>query len=227
MIEIRDLYKSYRSPEGREPLPVLSGLSFSVKDGEFVAIMGESGAGKSTLMNIIGGMDLPDSGSYRLGGVEMTELSPRELTAFRGSRIGFIFQNCSLIPSLTAYENVELVLRYRRMRRSERSDRVTRALNLVGLARRMHHLPGQLSGGQRQKAAVARAIAADPPMILADEPTGSLDAASGKEVMQSLARLHRQGKTVLLITHDARAAAYAERVVWLKDGKLVEKSGTT
>ena len=223
MIEIRELCKSYPSPTGKKTLPVLSGLNFSVKDGEFVAIMGESGAGKSTLMNIIGGMDLPDSGSYCLSGVEMTALTPKELTAFRGSQIGFIFQNCSLIPSLTAFENVELPLKYRKIGRRERLDRTTQALNLVGLARRMHHLPGQLSGGQRQKAAVARAIASDAPMILADEPTGSLDAASGKEVMQSLSRLHRQGKTVLLITHDPKAAAYAERVVVLKEGRIQEK----
>ena len=222
MIRIKHLYKTYPSPENKGRVAVLCDLSLTVETGEFVAIMGESGAGKSTLMNIIGAIDTPNSGSYLLSGVEMTGLSPGELTAFRAGQIGFIFQNSSLIPSLTALENAALPLYYRRVGKKERIKRAKEALSLVGLSERMGHLPHQLSGGQRQRAAIARVIASDPPMILADEPTGSLDAASGREVMGALKRLNEAGKTVLLITHDPHCAAYAKRVLYLKDGKLYE-----
>jgi putative ABC transport system ATP-binding protein len=171
-------------------------------------------------MNIIGALDAPDSGSYRLDGQEVGSLPRRQLAKLRSQSIGFIFQNSSLIPSLTAFENVELPLSYRRIPKARRKALAAEALTRVGLADRMQHLPGQLSGGQRQRTAIARAIAASPELILADEPTGSLDQRSGSEVMQQLSALHQSGKTILLITHDPKVAAYADRTVYLRAGKL-------
>ena len=219
MIEMSGIDKQYRLSDG-ERLPVLQNLELSVERGEFAAIMGESGAGKSTLMNLIGTMDTPDAGTYFLDGTDIFSLSAKQLSAFRSKKVGFIFQSFSLIPSLTALENVKLPLSYQHLPRSVQQKRAEKALAEVGLAERMRHLPGQLSGGQRQRTAIARAMAADPEVILADEPTGSLDAVSGREVMEALKKLHQAGKTILLITHDAKAAAFADRILYLHDGKL-------
>lgn len=221
MIQMSGICKRYRLSDGGS-LPVLENLELSVERGEFAAIMGESGAGKSTLMNLIGTMDTPDAGTYFLDGTDIFSLSGKQLSAFRSQKIGFIFQSFSLIASLTALENVKLPLSYQHLPRSLQQQKAIQALAEVGLSERMHHLPGQLSGGQRQRTAIARAIAADPEVILADEPTGSLDAVSGKEVMEALAKLHQAGKTILLITHDAKAASYADRILYLHDGKLWE-----
>ncbi len=220
MIKIENLQKKYPSPERGKEVMVLDGLNLTVKEGEFTAIMGESGAGKSTLMNIIGVLDAPDGGIYRLCGMELTGRSDRELSKIRSQSIGFIFQNCSLISSLTALENVKLPLFYQHLPKQKQIRIAQNALEQVGLSDRFSHLPGQLSGGQRQRVAIARAIATDPDVILADEPTGALDGRSGVEVMEALCRLHEQGKTILLITHDPKAAAYAQRILYLYDGKL-------
>ncbi len=223
MIQMTGIQKSYPSPEKNKSVTVLDALSLDVKQGEFVAIMGESGAGKSTLMNIIGTMDKPDAGEYALSGVDVLSLSAKALSSFRSRKIGFIFQNAGLLKALTALENVKLPLSYRRMQGKEQTERAIQALGMMHLTDRQKHLPGQLSGGQRQRVAIARAIAADPELILADEPTGALDQQSANEVMAALTALHQKGKTILLITHDPAVAAYAKRVVYLYDGKLHEK----
>ena len=220
MIHTRGLRKTYQSAAGR--VDAVDAIDLDIAEGEFTAIVGSSGSGKSTLLNILGLLDRADGGTYTLNGHEIPRASDRKLTKLRRDLIGFIFQNSSLIPSLTALENAALPLYYRRVGKKERIKRAKEALSLVGLSERMGHLPHQLSGGQRQRAAIARVIASDPPMILADEPTGSLDAASGREVMGALKRLNEAGKTVLLITHDPHCAAYAKRVLYLKDGKLCE-----
>ena len=222
IIEIRNLYKSYLSSQREGRVSVLRGLNLNIEAGKMTAIMGESGSGKSTLMNIIGTLDRPDSGSFRFNGRELANLKEGELAGIRSREISFIFQNSSLIPSLTALENVRLPLVYQRRRRGERNQAALAALRQVGLSDRLHHLPGELSGGQRQKAAIARAIAADPELILADEPTGALDSQSGAEVMEALQELCRKGKTVLLITHDRQIASCAERVLFLENGSLRE-----
>ncbi len=222
MIELRDLSKSYPAPSGKAKVPVLKQLELTVKAGEFVAVMGESGVGKSTLMNIVGCLDVPDGGTYLLSGTEVGTLPARRLAKIRSREIGFIFQNSSLISSLTALENIELPLYYQHIPKKARRRMAEEALERVRLSERKNHLPGQLSGGQRQRAAIARAIAARPNLILADEPTGSLDARSGREVMEQMVRLHESGKTILLITHDPKTAAYADRTLYLKNGRLFE-----
>lgn len=224
MIEMKGIYKKYPSPEKAKEVLVLKDLDLTVEKGEFTAIMGESGAGKSTLMNIIGTMDLPDEGYYRLGETDISTLSAKQLSKFRSRKIGFIFQNSSLMPALTALENVKLPLSYQGMSHKAQNKRAEDALRQMRLSDRTGHLPGQLSGGQRQRVAIARAIAADPDVILADEPTGSLDASSGKEVMSALTALHQMGKTILLITHDPKAAMYADRILFLQNGRLYEKN---
>ena len=220
MIEMTGICKNYPMPDKKNTVKVLENLDLSVERGEFLAVMGESGAGKSTLMNIIGAMDVPDQGSYFLADMDILSLSGKELSGFRSRRIGFIFQNFSLIPSLTAFENVKLPLSYQHLPHKVQQQKAGEALKQVGLADRVNHLPGQLSGGQRQRVAIARTVAADPEVILADEPTGSLDAASGREVMTALQKLCGMGKTILLITHDPTVAAYANRILYLHHGRL-------
>ncbi|PWW08391.1 putative ABC transport system ATP-binding protein [Paenibacillus cellulosilyticus] len=221
LIEIEKLVKTYRM--GQETVQVLHDVNLTVNKGDFLAIVGPSGSGKSTMMNIIGCLDIPTSGSYKLDGVEVKGLSDNKLAAIRNDKIGFIFQGFQLLPKLTAIENVELPLVYRGMSNKDRRKMATEALRLVGLEERMFHKPSELSGGQQQRVAIARALAGQPPMLLADEPTGALDTRTGQEVLALIEQLHRQGHTIVLITHDMEVAARAERVVRMKDGVLTEE----
>ena len=220
LIEIHDVYKIYNP--GENEVRALDGVSLSIDRGEFVAIIGQSGSGKSTLMNMLGLLDECTSGSYFLDGSDVSHLSDDELSEIRNKQIGFIFQGFNLIHSLTAQANVELPLIYRGMKREERSRLATEALKRVGLDERAGHRPAEMSGGQQQRAAIARAVAARPPVILADEPTGNLDSRSGEEVMRILHELHEEGRTGILITHDNDIAAEAQRVIRIHDGKIVE-----
>lgn len=219
LVEINDVYKIYNA--GENEVRALDGVSLSINYGEFVAIVGHSGSGKSTLMNILGCLDTPTNGEYILGGDAVANLSDNQLSEIRNKQIGFIFQGFNLIPALNALENVELPLIYRGMKLSERRKLAAEALSRVGLTNRRLHRPSELSGGQQQRAAIARAIAARPPIILADEPTGNLDTKSGLEVMNILKELNAEGKTIILITHDKNVAAVAKRIVTLKDGKII------
>ena len=218
LIELTGIQKSF--PTGDGPLPVLKGIDLTVCHGEFVTIVGSSGSGKSTLMNIIGCMDTPDKGIYQLDGEDVSDLSDRRLSAIRNRKIGFVFQGFHLIQCLTALENVELPLRYRGLSRARRRELAEQALYEVGLADRMHSLPSQLSGGPQPRTAIARAVASHPPVILADEPTGNLDSASGGEIMRLLHGLHEGGTTIILITHDPAVAAAAPRRICFADGKI-------
>ena len=220
LIDIKDIYKIYNP--GENEVRALDGVSLSIGHGEFVAIVGSSGSGKSTLMNMLGLLDECTSGSYHLDGQDVSHLSDDELSEIRNKQIGFIFQGFNLIASLTAQANVELPLIYRGMRREERGKLAVEALTRVGLENRRHHRPTEMSGGQQQRAAIARAVAARPPVILADEPTGNLDSKSGKDVMRILRELHEEGRTVILITHDGDIAAQAQRVIRVHDGKILE-----
>jgi putative ABC transport system ATP-binding protein len=219
VIEIQDLWRVYRS--GVLSVPALQGVSFTVEEGAMVAIMGPSGSGKSTLLNILGCLDRPTKGSYRLGGQDVTKKSDDELADIRNRRVGFVFQDYLLLPQLTALENVELPLIYRGLPGAERRRRAREALRAVGLADREHHRPAELSGGQQQRVGVARALAGQPDIVLADEPTGNLDSLSGLEVLTLFAELHAQGKTLVMVTHDEEVARCCERVVRLRDGKIV------
>ncbi|MDR2525168.1 MAG: ABC transporter ATP-binding protein [Oscillospiraceae bacterium] len=220
LVEIQDVYKIYNP--GENEVRALDGVSLTIDHGEFVAIIGHSGSGKSTLMNMLGLLDASTSGRYFLDGKDVSRLTDDELSEIRNKQIGFIFQGFNLIASLTAQANVELPLVYRGMKREERARLASEALQRVGLAQRAGHRPAQLSGGQQQRAAIARAVAARPPIILADEPTGNLDSKTGRDVMCILHELHEEGRTVILITHDDEIAAEAQRVVRIHDGKVVE-----
>jgi len=202
----------------------LSGVDLDIADGEFVSIAGPSGCGKSTLLSIIGLLDTPSDGSYLLDGKPVAKLSPTERARVRNKQIGFVFQAFNLIGDLSVYDNVELPLTYREMPAPERKERVQRALERVGMAHRTRHFPAQLSGGQQQRVAVARSIVADPPILLADEPTGNLDSKNGEAVMNLLRDLHQSGATICMVTHDPRFTRYAERTVHLFDGRIVEES---
>jgi len=224
LIRVRNLDKKYQ--RGSEEIHVLQGLNLDVDAGDFVAFMGPSGSGKTTLLNLLGGLDVPSSGSITVAGDEITALSAGKLTAWRARHVGFIFQMYNLIPVLNAFQNVELPLLLTRLSRAERRKHVETALDLVGLADRMTHYPRQLSGGQEQRVAIARAIIADPTFLLCDEPTGDLDRKSADEIMNLIGRLvHEHGKTVLMVTHDPRAAERAEAVLHLEKGVLVEAAG--
>ena len=223
LIVLDRLTKTYRM--GGETIHALDGVSLTIRRGEFVCIIGPSGSGKSTLMNMIGLLDTPTSGSYRLDGEEVSRLSDSRLADIRNRKIGFIFQQFNLLPKLTALENVELPLIYRGVPGRERRRLALEALEKVGLGDRRHHRPGQLSGGQQQRVAIARALAGHPPILLADEPTGALDTRTGEEVMQLIRRLNEEGHTVVLITHDLSIAGQARRVVHIRDGRLLEESG--
>lgn len=220
LIEVRDVYKIYNP--GENQVNALDGVSITIDEGEFVAIIGQSGSGKSTLMNMLGLLDTPTHGEYYINGHLVDDLTDDEMSVIRNEQIGFIFQGFNLIPSLSALENVELPLVYRGMPKAERRQISIDALERVGLDKRMHHLPAEMSGGQQQRVAVARAIAARPPVILADEPTGNLDTKSTKEVMAILHELKDEGRTVIVITHDNEIAEEAERVIRIRDGKVVE-----
>lgn len=220
LVELKNLTKIYNS--GENEVRALSNISLCINEGEFVAIIGQSGSGKSTLMNMLGCLDLPDSGEYLLEGENVAHIPEETLAHIRNRRIGFIFQGFNLISSLNALENVELPLIYRGIRTKERYQLAYNALDRVGIANRIRHHPSQLSGGQQQRVAIARAIAAKPPILLADEPTGNLDSASGYEVMSILQDLHKEGKTVILITHDNSIASMADRIIRIVDGHIVE-----
>ena len=221
LIELKNVYKIYG--EGLESeVRALDGVSLTIDKGEFVAIVGQSGSGKSTMMNVLGCLDIPTRGDYHLNGVDVRELSDRELSAIRNKEIGFIFQQYNLIQNLTVLENVELPLIYQGVGLDDRREMAMEALERVGLAGRVKHKPTEMSGGQQQRVAIARAIAANPPIVMADEPTGALDSHTGLEVLGFLQRLNREGTTVILITHDNSIAASARRTVRLVDGKVVE-----
>lgn len=220
MIRIEKLTKIFRTEEVETT--ALDGISLEVADGEFVAIMGPSGCGKSTLLNILGLLDNPDSGEYWLGDTEVSRLKESERTRFRKGRIGFVFQSFNLIDELTAEENVELQLKYIGVPRAERKQRVLELLRKVSMSQCAKHYPQQLSGGQQQRVAIARAVVGHPQLILADEPTGNLDSKNGREVMELLARLHSEGSTIVMVTHSMHDAAYADRIVNMFDGRVVE-----
>ena len=205
---------------GGTTVKALDGVSLDIADGEYVTICGASGSGKSTLMNILGCLDSPTSGSYILDGEEVPKMDDSQLSRIRGSRIGFVFQSFNLIPTLTARENVELPLMYRGIPRKQRREAALEALEQVGLAERADHRPSEMSGGQQQRTAIARAIAARPSLILADEPCGNLDSRSGRIICEILEALHLCGKTIVMITHDENAARHAERLIRIADGKI-------
>jgi putative ABC transport system ATP-binding protein len=224
MIEIRDLVKVYEM--GDIQVRALDGVSIDVDRGEFVAIMGPSGSGKSTLMNLIGCLDTPSAGTYRLNEQEVSRLDDDELARIRNKEIGFVFQTFNLLSRTSAVENVEVPLVYAGVPRHERHRRAKEMLEQVGLGDRMHHQPNELSGGQRQRVAVARALVNRPSILLADEPTGNLDSRTGEEIMQLFDELNRNGNTIVLVTHEEDIARHARRVVRLRDGKVVEERST-
>ena len=223
LVEIKDVCKIYNP--GENEVRALDHVSLTIDEQEFVAIIGHSGSGKSTLMNMLGCLDVPTSGEYWLHGQDVSALSDDELSDIRNREIGFIFQGFNLIPNLTALENVELPLIYRGVSKSVREELSVEALKKVGLEHRIDHKPSEMSGGQQQRVAIARAIAQAPPVILADEPTGNLDSNSTKEIMDILKGLHKEGRTVILITHDNEIAAQAKRVIKIRDGKIESDSG--
>ena len=219
LIEIRNMCKIYNP--GENEVRALDHVDLQIDRHEFVAIIGQSGSGKSTLMNMLGCLDVPTSGTYYLNGQDVSHLTDYELSDIRNREIGFIFQGFNLIANMKALENVELPLIYRGVPRKEREELSKTALKKVGLEKRMSHKPSEMSGGQQQRVAIARAIAQAPPVILADEPTGNLDSGSTKEIMGILKELHKEGRTVILITHDNEIAARAKRIIRIMDGKIV------
>ena len=219
LIELRDVYKIY--PMGDEEVHALDGVSLTIDRGEFLAVVGSSGSGKSTAMNIIGCLDVPTSGTYHLGGIDVSTMDDDQQAEIRNKMLGFIFQQYNLIPKLNVLENVELPLLYAGVDASERKERAMASLQRVGLADKCRNLPSQLSGGQQQRVSIARALAGSPSVILADEPTGALDSRTGREVLGFLKKLNREGDTVVLITHDNSIAVKADRIVRLQDGKII------
>lgn len=218
LIEVQDLWKIYEM--GQEKVYALRGINVKIEKGEYVAIMGPSGSGKSTLMNLIGCLDTPTKGTYLLNGQAVASMSDDELAAVRNREIGFIFQTFNLLPRATSLHNVELPLIYSGANREQRMEKAVRAMQIVGLADRMTHKPNELSGGQRQRVAIARALVNNPAIILADEPTGNLDSVTGAEIMALLADLHKQGNTLIVVTHASDVAQYAGRVIHILDGKI-------
>ncbi len=218
LIDITDVQKIYEM--GATEVRALDGVSLQVRSGEYVSVMGPSGSGKSTLMNIVGCLDTPTSGSYKLRGTEIRERDDDELARIRNQEIGFIFQTFNLLPRANALHNVELPLIYAGKPAKERRERASAVLEMVGLGDRMHHRPNELSGGQRQRVAIARALVNSPSLVLADEPTGNLDSKTGLEIMGLLDDIHQRGNTVILVTHEEEVAARSHRIVRLRDGKI-------
>lgn len=218
LIEIKDLKKSYSL--GKTDVPVIHGINLNIKKNEYVAIMGPSGSGKSTLMNILGCLDTATSGHYYLNKVDVNTLSDDELSVMRNKEIGFIFQSFNLLPRLNAIQNVELPLIYSGVTRQERREKALEALEKVDLSERVNHKPTELSGGQRQRVAIARALVTNPGILLADEPTGALDSKTGVDIMRLIDQLHKEGNTIILITHEPEIASYAHRNIYLKDGMI-------
>ena len=224
MLDLRNIHKSFFIGTPNE-FEVLHGLNFTVNKGEFVSIVGQSGSGKSTLMNIIGALDRPTAGEYSLDGIDIEKAKDHELSALRNKKIGFVFQTYNLIARTTALKNVELPMMYAGMGRTERTERAKMLLEQVGMTDRMMHKPDELSGGQKQRVAIARAMANDPAIILADEPTGALDSATGRLIMDIFHDLHeKQGKTIVLITHSPELSLETERIITLKDGEITGES---
>ncbi len=220
LIAVEDVWKVYEL--GDVSVTALAGVSLEIERGEFIAVMGASGSGKSTFMNVIGCLDRPTRGRYRLDGSDVSTLSPDERAEIRNRKLGFVFQSFNLIPRTSAIENVELPLFYGDSTPTEQREHARRALEIVGLADRAHHLPNQLSGGQQQRVAIARALVNHPPLILADEPTGNLDTRTSVEILEVFQRLNReQGITIVLVTHEPDVATYAERVVTFRDGRVI------
>jgi len=220
LIEVDSLWKTYEM--GLEKVHALQGISLAIEKGEYVAIMGPSGSGKSTLMNLIGCLDTPSSGTYRLNDIPVADRNDDELARIRNKEIGFVFQTFNLLPRATALHNVELPLIYNGTNADDRKQKAIKAMEIVGLADRMLHKPNELSGGQRQRVAIARALVNSPSIVLADEPTGNLDSTTGKEIMALLAELNRQGNTLIVVTHEYNIAKQAERIIYLRDG-MIEK----
>ena len=218
LIETRDLWKTYQM--GDEEIHALRGVSISIERGEYVAIMGPSGSGKSTLMNLIGCLDTPSKGTYLLNGKEVSQMNDNELARIRNEEIGFVFQTFNLLPRATALHNVELPLVYAGISKKARLEQAKAAIDKVELTHRMNHKPNELSGGQRQRVAIARALVNNPSILLADEPTGNLDSKTGVEIMGLFARLHQGGNTIIVVTHEADIAAYAHRVIAIRDGQV-------
>jgi len=218
ILEMHDICKDYDM--GRSVTHVLRDVNLTVEAGDYMAIMGPSGSGKTTLMNIIGCLDTPTSGSYHFGGRDITQCSAKELADLRNHEIGFVFQTFHLLPKLTALDNVALPLLYGGVKKAERRERARKALDVVGLSDRLEYMPDQLSGGQCQRVAIARAIVGGPSLLLADEPTGALDSASGRQVMELFRMLHENGATILMITHDQNIAANAKTIRYISDGVL-------
>jgi putative ABC transport system ATP-binding protein len=218
LIEVRDLWKTYVM--GAEEIHALRGLSIQIERGEYVAIMGPSGSGKSTLMNLIGCLDTPTKGSYLLNEKQVGQMNDNELAQIRNEEIGFVFQTFNLLPRASALQNVELPLVYAGVATRDRQARAKAALERVELGSRMSHKPNELSGGQRQRVAIARALVNNPSILLADEPTGNLDSKTGQEIMALFARLHQAGNTIVLVTHEADIAAFAHRVIHVRDGQV-------
>ena len=219
MIEMQDITKVYTM--GEVSLEALKGISLTIETGEFISIMGPSGSGKSTLLNILGCLDTPSGGSYLLEERNVAGLDFDQLSAVRNRKIGFVFQNFNLLPYATTYENVELPMLFNGKSGKKRRERVDELLGMVGLVDWQRHRPSELSGGQQQRVAIARALANDPPMILADEPTGNLDSKTGEEIMALFVKLQREGRTILMVTHDMHIAGYSQRTINLLDGRIV------
>lgn len=219
VIRVKDLYKVYRM--GEEKVYALNGVSFEIHKGEFCAITGPSGSGKSTLLNMLAGLEHPTKGEIVIAGKHIEKLNEKQLVTFRRERVGFIFQSYNLIGTMDAVENVALPLSFRGMPRTARIKRAKQYLKLVGLEKFMTHMPNQMSGGQQQRVAIARAVAAKPPIIMADEPTGNLDSASGLDIMRKLTALNEQGTSIILITHDNHLAQMAKRIVTIQDGRII------
>jgi putative ABC transport system ATP-binding protein len=220
MIALKDITKTYQM--GDTTVRALDGVTLSIHSGEFVAITGPSGSGKSTLMNILGCLDRPTSGSYKLDGTEVATLNDDKLALTRNKKIGFVFQNFNLLPRISAWKNIALPLVYAGIDDNERMRRSLSMLTNVGIAERKNHRPNELSGGQRQRVAIARALVTDPAILIADEPTGNLDTKSSVEIMDIFCRLHAQGRTIIMVTHEADIAAYAKRVIFVRDGQILK-----
>ncbi|HLC74998.1 MAG TPA: ABC transporter ATP-binding protein [Candidatus Nanoarchaeia archaeon] len=220
IIELKNVWKTYLA--GDVHVVATKNVNLTIKKGDYVVILGPSGSGKSTMMNLVGALDVPSKGEILLDGKDIGKMSESELAQLRGKKIGFVFQQFNLIPSLTAVQNVELPMMFYGVSSAERLKRAKMLLELVGLGHRLHHLPTKLSGGEQQRVAIARALSNDPDVILADEPTGNLDSVTGASIMKMLAELHKKGKTIIMVTHDVDLVQHAERVVELKDGQIVK-----